>query len=318
MGLVLDEMGEHDQAQRLGTITAEYRKTILAAIDKSTVHTVTPPFVPIAMDGEEPVPDPITGTRLGSYWNLVVQSLLGSGVFRHDSQTATDIVRYMQTNGGLCMGMIRVQSTRPFWVDPRNIDDLYGVRYALLLQQRDEPDRALVSFYGKLAQGMTRETFCDGESTGIIPRDRFGRQMYLPPNSAANGYFLQQLRGLLVQDWDMTGDGRADTLRLLYATPRHWLRDGATIKVERAPTAFGEVSVAAHSELSKGSVTATVDMPSRQAPAKALLRFRLPAGYQITSTEIEHRPATMADQETVDLSGRKGHVAVTALLRRTP
>jgi hypothetical protein len=28
------------------------------------------------------------------------------------------------TNGGLCMGMIRVQSARPFWVDTRNIDDL--------------------------------------------------------------------------------------------------------------------------------------------------------------------------------------------------
>src|SRR3954468_7222638 len=213
------------------------------------------------MDGEEPVPDPITGTRLGSYWNLVVQSLLSSGVFKYDSPTATDIVRYMQSNGGLCIGMIRVQSARGFWVDVRNIDDLYGVRYASLLQQRDEPDRALVSFYGKLAQGMTRETFEDGESSGIIPLDKFGRQMGLPPNSAANGSFLSQLRGLLVQDWDMAGGGRFAPLRLLYATPRHWLREGARITAERAPTAFGPVSVSAHSELAAGRVTATVEMP---------------------------------------------------------
>jgi hypothetical protein len=315
LGLVLDDIGEHEQAQRLATIAAEYRKIVLAAIDKSTVRGVNPPFVPIAMDGEEPVPDPITGTRLGSYWNLVVQSLLGSGVVRHDSQTATDIIRYMQTNGGLCMGMIRVQSTRPFWVDPRNIDDLYGVRYALTLLQRDEPDRALVSFYGKLAQGMTRETFCDGESSGIIPRDRYGRQMYLPPNSAANASFLQQLRGLLVQDWDMTGEGRIDTLRLLYATPRHWLRDGAEIKVERAPTAFGEVSLTAKSELSAGRVTAIVEMPSRQAPAKALLRFRLPAGYAVGQVRIDGQPATLADPETIDLTGRSGRITVMALVR---
>jgi hypothetical protein len=76
--------------------------------------------------------------------------------------------------------------------------------------QRDEPDRALVGFYGKLAQGMTRDTFLDGESGAIIPRDRFGRQMYLPPNSAANASFLQQLRGLVVQDWGMSTDGRAE------------------------------------------------------------------------------------------------------------
>src|SRR5436305_6503953 len=153
----------------------------------------------------------------------------------------------MQANGGLCMGLIRVQSARGPWVDVRNIDDLYGVRYALLLQQGDEPGRALVSFYAKLAQGMTRGTFIDGEASGIVPLDHFGRQMGLPPNNAANASFLQQLRGLLVQDWDLDDDGRAETLRLLFATPRDWLRDGARIAVERAPTAFGPVPVGAQS-----------------------------------------------------------------------
>jgi hypothetical protein len=139
--------------------------------------------------------------------------------------------------------------------------------------------------------------------------------MYLPPNSAANASFLQQLRGLLVQDWDMTGEGRIDTLRLLYATPRHWLRDGAEIKVERAPTAFGEVSLTAKSELSAGRVTAIVEMPSRQAPAKALLRFRLPAGYAVGQVRIDGQPATLADPETIDLTGRSGRITVMALVR---
>src|SRR3954453_15938814 len=123
---------------------------------------------------------------------------------------------------------------------------------------------------------MTRDTFIDGESSGIVPLDRHGRQMALPPNSAANASFLQQLRGLLVQDLDLDDDGRAETLRLLFATPRHWLRDGARIQVERAPTAFGAVSVPARSDLTSGRVTADVDMPSRRAPARALFRLRLP------------------------------------------
>lgn len=318
MALVLEDIGEREQAARLAAIAAEYRQTILAAIDKATVRTVDPPFVPIALDGEEPVPDPITGTRLGSYWNLVVQSLLGSGVFRHDSSTATDILRYLQTRGGLCMGMTRVQSARPFWVNSQNIDDLYGVRYALLLQQRDEPDRALVSFYGKLAQGMTRDTFIDGESSSVLPVDRFGRQMALPPNSAANAHFLLQLRGLLVQDWDMDDDGRAETLRLLFATPRHWLRDGARIVVEHAPTAFGEVSLTAHSDLSAGRITAVVKMPVRQAPAKALLRLRVPDDFRISSARADGRPAPMAGPETLDLSGLPGPVHVEAIVRRSP
>src|SRR5262249_55215629 len=137
-------------------------------------------------------------------------------------------------------------------------------------------------------------------------------------NSAANSSFLQQLRCLLVQDWDMTGDGKPDTLRLLFATPRQWLRDGATIKVERAPTAFGEVSLTAKSELRKGQVTATVEMPSRHVPAKTLLRFRLPPSHEIVGPQIDGKPARLADVETIDLTGRSGRITVTATARVRP
>jgi hypothetical protein len=316
MALVLEDTGEREKAARLAEVAAGYRRTVLAAIEKAAVRSVDPPFIPIAMDGEEPPPDPITGTRLGSYWNLVVESLLGSGVFRYDSATASDILRYIQTRGGLCMGLLRVQSARGVWIDVQNIDDLYGVRYAMLLQQRDEPERALVSFYAKLAQGMTRDTFIDGESSGIVPLDRSGRQLYLPPNSAANASFLQQLRGLLVQEWDLDDDGRAETLRLLFATPRQWLRDGARIRVERAPTAFGDVSVLASSELARGRVTVTVGMPERAAPARILLRLRLPVGYRIVRAQANGRPARMADAETVELTGMAGQVRVEAQIDR--
>src|SRR5206468_7399622 len=135
--------------------------------------------------------------------------------------------------------------------------------------ERDEPDRALVTFYGKLAQGMTRDTFIDGESSGIEPLDEFGRQMGLPPNSTANAEFLLLLRYLLVQDYDTDDDGRADTLRLCFATPRRWLEDGKEIDVQHAPTQFGNVSFRVKSELKNNRVIVEVDLPPRR-PTKAL------------------------------------------------
>ena len=255
-------MGEKEEAEKLAKIAADYRKTILATIEKALDRHVDPPFLPIAL-GEEDVHDPITGTRLGSYWNLVIPQVLFSGVFPANSQMSSDVLRYIQTRGGLCMGMARVQSVRGFWMNEQNIDDLYTTRYALALLERDEPDRALVSFYGKLAQGMTRDTFIDGESSGIVPVDEFGRQMGLPPNSTANASFLLQLRYLLVQDYDTDDDGRADTLRLCFATPRRWLEDGKEIVVERAPTKFGEVSLHVESDLKHNRVTADIDLPPR-------------------------------------------------------
>ena len=56
------------------------------------------------------------------------------------------------------------------------------------------PIAPLVTFYGKLAQGMTRDTFIDGESSGIEPLDKFGRQNGSAANSTANASFLLLLR----------------------------------------------------------------------------------------------------------------------------
>jgi hypothetical protein len=296
MALVLDEMGEKEQARKLFDICADYKKLILASLEKAIDRSVDPPFVRIALDGEEPVSNPITSNRWGSYWNLVIPCVLWSGIFGIDSEPADAIIHYIQRNGGLCMGLTRVQSVRGVWTNVQNIDDLYVIRYSHALLKRDEPDRALVTFYGKLAQGFTRETFIDGESTGIEPLDRFGRQIGLPPNSTANASFLLQLRNLLVQDWDMDDDGLADTLRLAYATPRRWLEPGKRILVRNAPTAFGVVSFEIVRE--KKSVRVEIDLPQRSSPRSASLRLRLPEGDKL-----------------IDLTGRSGHVSLKVDVR---
>jgi hypothetical protein len=303
IGLVLADMGENDQAKELARVAANYRKTILATIEGALDRSVDPPFLPIAL-GEETVHDPITATRLGSYWNLVVPQVLFSGIFPAKSPTADAIVRFIQTRGGLCMGLTRVQSNRGFWIDPQNIDDLYVTRFALALLERDEPDRALVTFYGKLAQGMTRETFIDGESSGIVPVDEFGRQMGLPPNSTANASFLQQLRYLLIQDYDTDNDGRADTLRLCFATPRQWLEDGKEIVVERAPTLFGEISFRIQSDLKHNRATAEIELPPKAA-GRTLLRLRFPDGKKIEKADFP-----VVSEDTLDLTGQTGHCKV--------
>ncbi|HTL30880.1 MAG TPA: hypothetical protein VL282_16740 [Tepidisphaeraceae bacterium] len=309
MAVVLYDIGEKDESEKLAAIAKQYRQDILKAAEKAWVRTVDPPFFQLALGEEEP-PIPITVSRIGSYWNLVINAMLGSGLFTYDSKETTDILRYIQTQGGLCMGMTRVQSAPATWISTRNIDDLYGMRYALLMLKRDEPDRALVSFYGKLAQGFTRDTFYDGEATSIVPTDPYGRLISLPPNSTANASFMLQLRNLLVQDWDLDDDGRAETLRLLFATPRRWLEDGKQIKVNRAPTQFGDVSFVATSNLSKGNVTVELDLP-KTAPAKTLLRLRLPEGWKIESAKAGDQELKI-DNETMDITALRGNVLVTA------
>ena len=201
------------------------------------------------------------------------------------------------------MGMIRTMPHQGQFDSEPGVNPLYGLRYQLALLRRDEREKALAGFYGQLAQGMTRGTFIGGEGSRFLHGDANGRSFYLPPNSSSNAAWLVTLRYLLVQDWDLDEDAKPETLRLLFATPRRWLKDGRRISIEEAPTAFGNVSCRVESKLSSGAVEVRVTPPPR--PVKTiLLRAPLPEGWQVESVSVDGKPAQLFDGDTVDLSGQ--------------
>lgn len=305
---VLEELGEHEIAEKCSKAAGELRAATLDAVAKSEFTNVSPVFLPNALFGEEKPYDPLTSVRLGGYWDLMAPYILGSGLFT-GTQREDWMLQYLQRKGGLCMGMVRTHPSSSFWMVKQNQDDLYTLRYTLLLMRRDEVDRALVSFYGKLAQGLTRDTFIGAEGTCSLPVDEYGRQMYLPPNSASNAYWLWMLRYVLVQDWDLDNDGNPDTLRLMFATPKRWLEHGKSIKIERAPTAFGEVSVAMYSHLKSGSIVAEVTAPPR-TPDKMLLRARVPDGWKVLSAIAGAKSLPVDRTGAVDVSSMRGKFEV--------
>lgn len=309
---MLDAMGERDEATRLTTVAAEFKQRILAAVEQSK-RAVMPGFVPIALSGEEEPYETITATKMGSYWNLMANYVLGTGILPEPRERG--MLDYIQQHGGLVMGMTRSRPNVTFWTGPHSANPLYGTRYVLTLLRRDEPDRALVSFYGMLAQGFTRDTFIAGEGGSLTPLDAHGRLFYCPPNSAGNTHFLTMLRQLLVQDWDADDDGKPDTLRLAFATPKRWLEDGKEIKVERAPTAFGEVAFSIRSRLNTGEVLAEFAPPPR-VPKQALLRIRVPDGWQVVSARAGGRDLKPDALGTVDVSALREKTTLRFVVRK--
>ena len=118
------------------------------------------------------------------------------------------------------------------------------------------------------------------------------------------------LRAMLVQDPDLDDDGRPETLRLCFATPKRWLADGQSITVERAPTAFGEVSVKLTSHLAAGEILAEVSLPARHVPTRTFLRARVPAGWRVTKCLTPTGELPTDPQGTIDLSALRGSVAL--------
>lgn len=312
LSAVLADVGDQTEAQHYAEQAAAFRKTVLDAIAQSARREISPPFIPVALFDEEPIHDPICETRIGSYWNIIIGYTVGSGIFPPGSAEETWIPRYQEKYGGLFLGMMRGGAGPfTFWTSKERVNPLYGTRYTLDTLRRDDPERALVSFYGMLAQGLTRNTFIGAEGSTLAPVDDGGRFFYCPPNSAANAHLLSMLRYLLVQDWDLDDDGKPDTLRLLFAAPRRWLADGKVVALERAPTAFGPVSVRVESRLGAGEVMAEVGLPERNTPPqKTLLRIRVPEGWKVVVARAGSRELKVDARGTVDISSFKGTVKI--------
>jgi hypothetical protein len=313
MAAVLDDLGQHDRAAKLAAEVKAYRAAILDAVAKSERRETKPPFLPIAMLSDDPPFDPLTATRLGSYYDLMAPYVLGSDIFA-GTERETWLIDYLRQHGGLAMGMIRSHSHQGDFKGEPGVNVLYGLRYMQTILRRDDRDHALAGFYGQLAQGMTRDTFIGGEGSKFFHGDAHGRSFYLPPNSTANAMFLQTLHYLLVQDW--TDDaGRPHELRLFYGAPGRWLADGTMLKVERAPTPFGPVSARAESRLSKGTVDVQIEAPPR-APAKWVLRLPLPPGWAVTKASIGDAALPLGPGGAVDLTGGTGTFGVRLAVAR--
>ncbi len=238
-------------------------------------------FLPVRLLDRETAYRSLTQERAGSYWNLVMPYALASGLLSPAQERG--VWRYMQLHGSRLLGLVRAGAYALYGRDVRppisGTDQVYGLNAARFLARLGEARELRLSLYGHLAAGMTPGTFVSGEGATLAPLDgEWFRSMYLPPNGASNGAFLETLRLLLVRE---TPGG----LDLAWGVPRRWTK----LAARRLPTSFGPVS------FSIDGANVTVDLPAA-APRKVTLRV---------------------GSRTVDLSGRTGHVELEVAPRPT-
>ena len=275
-------------------------------------------FVPIELlDGEERPYDALTSSKRGSYWNLVMPYVLASGFVRPGSAEAQGLLRYLLNHGSRLLGLVRFSPhtgvTNPGYQTP-GTDDVYGTNVSRFLADNDQPDQLVLSLYGKLAAGMTENTFVAGEGSTVLPvGSHYYRYMFRPPNSVNNAFFLETLRLLLVHETsDAAGVPRG--LELAYSTPRGWLAPGQRMEVRRLQTSFGPLTYSLAAD--DASVRASIDLPPGfSGPLR--LRLRLPAGERVGATTVNGAAFRgFVDGQTLDLSGRSGHLDVVAAVER--
>jgi hypothetical protein len=229
-------------------------------------------FLPMRLLDRETVYRTVTQERAGSYWNLVAPYALASGLLSPAQERGA--WRYLQLHGSRLAGLVRAGAYALYGrhAPPpvSGTDQVYGLNAARFLARLGAGRELRLSLYGQLAAGMTPDTFVSGEGATLAPlHGEWYRSMYLPPNGASNGAFLEALRLLLLRE---TSDG----LDLAWAVPRGWTK----LAVRSLPTSYGPVSFTID-----GSHV-TVDLPDRR-PRRVTLHV---------------------GSRTLDLSGRSGHL----------
>lgn len=139
---------------------------------------------------------------------------------------------------------------------------------------RGEPAPAIRAFYSMMACA-----FSHGQLTPLEHRWAWG-QYYMPPST--DGAWFELYRNMLILEQS------GDSLLMASATPRHWLQPGLSIRVQRAPTAFGEVSFEIHSRNPR-EIHCVIHPPQRAFVAELKLRLRHPEKKPLKAVTVNGR-----------------------------
>lgn len=261
-------------AERVATEATAYRADILASMTAATIERDGQRLLPIEPDTQRILRG--TDYRGGGYYGLVASMLLESGFLSPADPRAELLVGALERRRGLILGMCEFDG---------GIDHAYTYGYWMNCLQRDDVRRVLLGFYGSLAYGMGRDTYCGVEVTQITTGD----PTPTTPHLYSCTQQLRLLRMMLVRE-----DG--DVLRLAQAVPRHWLKAGQRVAVTRAPTTFGPVTYAIQMNAAGDGAEVRLEPPRRKPPSAIHVYLRHPA-------ERAPRAAQRAGTGTAEVRG---------------
>lgn len=317
-------LGETELHDRYAPLAAQLKTTLLKAVEQSSRRMADGSlFVHYSLLEPADPFDPITETRLGSYWNLCMPYAFASGLWEPGGPEMRAICKYMHEHGAVLLGLLRFNYYPTPIGSHRNdglpgyrttgFDNVYLLNYARMLAENDMPERLIASFYGKIAHGQTRGTYVCGEGATVGPEpDLPFRSCYGTPNSANNSTFLLMLRLMLIREsfnWD---SGIPEGLHLAAATPRSWLEHGKQIVVRNAPTCFGLLSYTIQSHLKEKRIRIIANIPDRNPIQNITLHLRVPGQRNITEVQVNGVRHVRFDRESesIDLTGHTGEMKI--------
>jgi hypothetical protein len=261
---------DHPEAARIAAEAETYRRDIEAAIRESTTRAAAVPL----RDGSF---IPYVPSRVFQ-WRHLTEAWIREALYPALHLATAEVV---SPDDPLITWMLDELEDNIFfsWQSGYNVEDYQETwfeRGGVTLQPclldtppiylaRDEIPAALRSFWNTYALSIYPDVHCFAEWAR-----RFGQGGGPVYKTSDEARFVMWLRQLLISEG-------VNRLWLGRGAPRTWLADGQAIRVDRAPTRFGAVSLAITSEVDEGMIRTEVEFhhPGR-LPGETWLRLRHP------------------------------------------
>jgi hypothetical protein len=282
----LDELKA--EAEKLAAAADAYRKDILASMDAAQFEHDGQVLLPMEPDTRRLLKD--TNYQCKGYYGLIASMMLEAGLLAPDDPRAMLVVRGLERRGGLILGMCEFDG---------GVDHAYTYGYWLNCVGRNDIRRVLLGFYGTLAYGMGRDTYCGVEVTKLLT----GEPTPTMPHLYSGTQQLRLLRMMLVRE-------EGDELVIGQVIPRAWLAAGQHVAVKNAPTRFGSVTFTIETGADEKQMTVQLEPPARKPPRQVRLIVRHPSGKPIHAVRIDGEPSSEFKGETLVLPVAKKPVSV--------
>lgn len=294
------QSGDEAAAQHAETLIREgrsYAADVRASIAQCQRDADGLTFIPATPDDNTPFPT-LTCNVQASYCNYrYFPEMLSSAVL--DKQTEEAIIRYRRQRGGEVLGTTRFMERLDDW-------PVWHVAESLL--RHDDIGHLLLLFYAHLAHHQSQGTFTGYEQVEIAPRDGMVRRCVAGQCLPCQVTVPLILKRMLVYE-----EPDRNRLWLLRAVPRSWLRPGATIRVQDAPTCWGRMTFKVRRDES-GVVKAMLEPAQCPFPAEIRFRLRLPEGLRVARAVGEgiQGDISVQDDTLIIPPGVRGLVSLTA------
>jgi hypothetical protein len=280
---------EHPDAERLAREAEDYRRDILAAMDRARIES---PVVTLSDNTSIPHIPARTEIR-GPEWGWFREGAYGAlhlvdgHVLDPNDQRVTWVMKYLE-------GLVYPSRDfgRPIDLEKRWFSQAGVTIQANLLNngvayvRRDEPKHAVRAMFNDFAASIYDDVLIFTEHP-VVQLSRGVGPYYKTPDECG---FLNTLRACLVIEED-------DTLFLAKAAPISWFAVGETVSVENAATWFGPVSYSI--TVGETCMKVTVKPPRRNPPAKLAIRLRRADGRPITAVTVNGQPAEFDGEREV-------------------